>query len=213
MEINFGMIPISSLEVASAMIRSVYQPMLKANTFGYQGQMSIADKDDLENLNSRSVRSPTRPPPPRHPISAHTPPRLHAPLHTPHTPPTPPRSPAPRHHHRASPPPPFPLLPPSPLPRTAPCAPRATHAPLAGPHDVSLRPAPLSPSHLVAPLSLCQVEHFEKSLASLQLSTRLKELEPSEQVVCTPAAINAAAAAPEIVIKLEGLVHALAGLA
>ena len=28
------------------------------------------------------------------------------------------------------------------------------------------------------------MEHFEKALASLQLSTRLKELEASEQVVC-----------------------------
>ena len=74
------------------------------------------------------------------------------------------------------------------------------------------------------------MEHFEKALASLQLSTRLKELEASEQVVCctynvsttlvtmailtmaseqvacTPAAINAAAASPEVVLRLELLV-------
>ena len=71
------------------------------------------------------------------------------------------------------------------------------------------------------------MEHFEKALASLQLSTRLKELEASEQVrailtvalvtvailtmaseqvACTPAAINAAAASPEVVVRLELLV-------
>ena len=43
--------------------------MLKANTFGYRGKMSLADKEDLESLAGRSVR----PPPPQQPALPHPP--------------------------------------------------------------------------------------------------------------------------------------------
>ena len=50
------------------------------------------------------------------------------------------------------------------------------------------------------------VDAFEKALAGLNLSTKLAELDASDQIACTPAAINAAATNPDVNDKLEKLV-------
>ena len=54
-EINFGTVPSNSLEAATALIKSIYQPMVHENIFNYQGKMCLTDKNELAAVNEELV--------------------------------------------------------------------------------------------------------------------------------------------------------------